>query len=1014
MPVRCTALLLGAVVAAVLPAVATATPLPSPTAWVTNGTVTTIVPDSSGRLYLGGAFTHTGPRIGHGLRITTESDLPTPGFPDINGPVLASVSDGAGGYFIGGSFTSIGGVGRNRLAHIRADGSLDPSWNPGASAAVRTLALTGDALFVGGDFTGAGAIGGAARVRLAKLSAGTGAVDPTWNIAANQSVQTLLVSGSLLYVGGKFSSLDDHDTGGLGRLARVTMSGQGEIDETWYPAVLDGEVHALATSGSDLFVGGSFTMIGGDVRSGLAKTTTTAPATLDATWMPEPSLGMVQALALSGSDLFVGGQLGTIGGQNRQYLAKVATTGAGAADATWDPNLLGPVNVLAVAGSTLLAGGNFGTTGDLLAPTERLHLAAFSTSGTGAATAWNPNPNGPVNALALSGSTVFAGGDFTSAGPQNQYTGSTARLNPDGTVDTSWKAYVYGSTQSLVLDDSRVFVAGYFQKVNASLVTRPNLAKLATADGTVDPTWDPGANDEVTAMALSGGDLFVAGKFFGPASIGGQTRNHLAKVSTSGVGTVDPTWNPSSDGEPSAIAVAGDSVFVGGTFTFLGGVPRNGLAKVSATGAGLVDPTWQASPNGPVYAILPSGADLFVGGDFTNFTDGGRTRIAKLSATGALSDWRITPGPNAPVRALALDGDRLYAAGDFTQFGGLTMNRVARASASTGAVDSAFQIPVSTEPGPIRTITFRPDRILIGGAFRGLGTLSSGGFAVFDTAAPTVTLGTPGEGARYKQGAVVSAAFSCADDDGATGLTCIGTAESGSSIDTGTPGEKAFTVTATDAGGNSVSQSVKYVVDGSAPTITITSPGEGAAYVVGTKVDVAYACADEDGPADVVSCTGSVPSGAPLETSTPGTHTFTVTSRDTAGNASSKSSTYHVAARRPIISALKITPATFRAAPKGATTAAKKRKIRVGGKVTYRLSNASTVTFTVTQKKGRKAKTLGAFKLKGKQGNNKFTFRGRLKKKALKPGNYRLIARATGASGLKSVAVARTFKIVKG
>jgi Domain of unknown function (DUF5122) beta-propeller len=747
----------------------------------------------------------------------------------------------------------------------------------------------------------------------------------------------------------------------------------------------------------------------------LAKTTTTAPATLDATWKPEPSLGLVKALALSGSDLFVGGQLGTIGGQGRQLLAKVATTGAGAADASWDPNPQGlEVNVLAVAGSTLLAGGFFGTTGDLLAPTERLDLAAFSTTGTGAATAWNPNPNGPVYALALSGSTVFAGGDFTSAGPQNQFTGSTARLNPDGSVDTSWKAYVWGATDSVVLDGSHVFVGGNFLKVNASLVTRPNLAKLATADGTVDPTWDPGANDEVTALALSGGDLFVAGKFLGAASIGGQTRDHLAKVSTSGVGTVDPTWNPSSNSNPLALAVVGDSVFVGGDFNFLGGMPRNGLAKVSATGAGVLDPTWQAYPDGPVYALLPSGTDLFVGGAFANFTDGGRTRIAKLSATGALSDWRITPGPNAPVRALALDGDRLYAGGDFTQFGGLTMNRIARASASTGAVDSAFQVPVSNQPGPIRTVALRQDRILIGGSFRGLGTLSSGGFAVFDTAAPTVTLGTPGEGARYKQGAVVNAAFSCGDDDGSTGLTCIGTAESGSPIDTSTPGEQTFTVTATDAGGNSASQSVKYLVDGSAPVVTITNPGDGAAYAVGTKVAAAYACADEDGPADVVSCTGSVPSGAPLDTSTPGTHTFTVTSADAAGNVSSKSSTYKVAARRPIISALKITPAAFRAAPKGATTAAKKRKVRVGGKVTYRVSIASTVTFTVTQKKGRKTKTLGAFKLKGKQGNNKFTFRGRLKKKALKAGKYRLVAKATAASGLKSVAVARTFKIVKG
>ena len=44
-----------------------------------------------------------------------------------------------------------------------------------------------------------------------------------------------------------------------------------------------------------------------------------------------------------------------------------------------------------------------------------------------------------------------------------------------------------------------------------------------------------------------------------------------------------------------------------------------------------------------------------------------------------------------------------------------------------------------------------------------------------------------------------------------------------------------------------------------------------------------YACADEGG-SGLASCTGDVPDGDALDTSTPGTHDFTVVARDGAGN----------------------------------------------------------------------------------------------------------------------------------
>ena len=58
------------------PAGAGAAPLPSASAYVTNGSVFAVALDGAGRSYIGGFFTQVGPRIGHGLKLTSSGDQP--------------------------------------------------------------------------------------------------------------------------------------------------------------------------------------------------------------------------------------------------------------------------------------------------------------------------------------------------------------------------------------------------------------------------------------------------------------------------------------------------------------------------------------------------------------------------------------------------------------------------------------------------------------------------------------------------------------------------------------------------------------------------------------------------------------------------------------------------------------------------------------------------------------------------------------------------------------------------
>ena len=166
---------------------------------------------------------------------------------------------------------------------------------------------------------------------------------------------------------------------------------------------------------------------------------------------------------------------------------------------------------------------------------------------------------------------------------------------------------------------------------------------------------------------------------------------------------------------------------------------------------------------------------------------------------------------------------------------------------------------------------------------------------VVDQTKPTITLTTPAAGAVYELGEQVLADYSCEDEPNGSGLdSCTGNVADGAAVDTGSLGEKTFTVDARDNAGNAASKSVTYtVVDATPPSITVTTPAEGAVYAVGEQVTADYSCTDEH--SGVASCVGSVAAGAAVDTGSVGEKTFTVEAGDKAGNTASKTVKYTVA-----------------------------------------------------------------------------------------------------------------------
>jgi hypothetical protein len=79
------------------------------------------------------------------------------------------------------------------------------------------------------------------------------------------------------------------------------------------------------------------------------------------------------------------------------------------------------------------------------------------------------------------------------------------------------------------------------------------------------------------------------------------------------------------------------------------------------------------------------------------------------------------------------------------------------------------------------------------------------------------------------------------------------------------------------------------------PTVSIAAAADGATYFQYQTIRANYSCQAAQG-VSLTSCAGDANVGSPIDTSTPGAHSFTVTAQDAAGNQARKTVTYNVIA----------------------------------------------------------------------------------------------------------------------
>lgn len=308
-----------------------------------------------------------------------------------------------------------------------------------------------------------------------------------------------------------------------------------------------------------------------------------------------------------------------------------------------------------------------------------------------------------IEDLTRIGDTIYASGGFSNVGeyvgPGSVLDATTGGVTPSATIDD-------GQVSVVVSDgDGGWYVCGDFTEIGGH--PAGGVAHV-TADGDVDVAFQPDVDGLVSAVALQGDTLWIGGQF---SRVDGVARTNLAAVSVS-TGTVLP-FNAPQSARVTELAYApgvgelGARLFVGTEQQVSAVDPITGATLLSAIGG-----------QGEVHALLVSGDTLYVGGETLHAYD---------VATGALDTDFESPLPTKEwryVHSLLATDSTLYVGTDLGNG-----HQLVALDPATGAQQTGFTARLD---GGVYDLALDGDRLWAGGAFTTADGQESRGVAVLD------------------------------------------------------------------------------------------------------------------------------------------------------------------------------------------------------------------------------------------------------------------------------------------
>ena len=687
---------------------------------------------------IGAAFSTARNRI---ARVNADGTVDAGFDPKANSPIYSVAVQADGKVLLGGAFTTLqpnGAVAttaRSRIARVNADGTLDTGFDPKASGDVNSVAVQADGkVLLGGTFTTLqpnGAAAATARNKFTRLV----------NDPATQSLTVPDATHALWQRGGagpELSRVTFESTDGganwtpLGTGTRIgttadwqltgLLSGSGSLRARGataggYQNGSSGLIEQVTTfsfpisTNADL---SALTMTAGALTPGFAAATTTytasvvygtssitvtpttaqANATIQVRVNGGAYVGVTSAntsstlalnLGANPVDVLVTAHDGTT---TKTYTITVTRSVATPGDLdSLLVNLATGDSVFATAvqpdGKTIIVGAFTSVLG-----VPRSNIARLNADGT-LDMGFDPKANNTVYSVAVQvDGEVLLGGAFTTLQPNGADAVTArqriARVNADGALDTGFDPKASSTVNSVAVQaDGKVLLGGGFTTLQpngaASTTARNHIARV-NADGTLDPGFDPNANNTVNSVAVQAdGKVLLGGNFFSLQPNGAPfpvQRQNIARVNADG--TLDIGFDPWANSDVSCVAVQVDGkVLLGGYFGALrpngagDATVRSSIARVNADGT--LDSGFDPRANGPVLSVaVQADGKVLLGGIFTTLQPNGagaataRQRMARVNTDGTL-DTGFDPKANSTVLSVAVQADgKVLLGGTFT------------------------------------------------------------------------------------------------------------------------------------------------------------------------------------------------------------------------------------------------------------------------------------------------------------------------------------------------------------
>ncbi len=309
-----------------------------------------------------------------------------------------------------------------------------------------------------------------------------------------------------------------------------------------------------------------------------------------------------------------------------------------------------------------------------------------------------------------------------------------ARLNADGSVDTSFLTglgFNAPVTDMLLQPDGKIVVAGEFTSYDGTACNRLiRLNPNGTADTAFVSAYEAGPNAAVDVLALeTSGKLLVAGDF---TSFAGQTAKKIVRLLSTGARDAASPVNVDAALEvswiDSVLALPDGKILIGGrlsSYQYVGGSVdgyRSGLARLLANGSR--DATFEvgagahytesryATGDVVVLATQPDGKVL-VGGWFTAWNGPAANYMVRLNSNGSRDGAFTAPAFEYSPQTILFQPSGAVVVGGFFASPVQALTRLA----STGTVDTTWN-PGGTPGGAIYALAQdSTGSIFVGGNF---------------------------------------------------------------------------------------------------------------------------------------------------------------------------------------------------------------------------------------------------------------------------------------------------------